>query len=178
MQIDVRPACAGDAEAIARVHVDTWRSAYAGIVPAGLLSSLSYSKRAAVWARVIGDASQFTHVSEDGPLTVGFVNAGRNRGAERQFDGELYAIYVLESHQRRGVGKLLVRATVERLVEAGLRSLIVWVLRSNPAHVFYERLGGCEAGRKIVALGGADLEETAYGWPDARELLARCPSRR
>ena len=47
--ITVRPAQVKDAEAIARVHVDSWRTSYAGIIDAEHLASLSVVERAERW---------------------------------------------------------------------------------------------------------------------------------
>ncbi|MER3443492.1 MAG: GNAT family N-acetyltransferase, partial [Meiothermus sp.] len=45
----VRPARPDDAPAIARVHVDSWRETYAGIVPNEFLAGLSYERREQMW---------------------------------------------------------------------------------------------------------------------------------
>lgn len=37
----IRPATPKDAQGIAWVHVDTWRAAYAGLIPANVLAQLS-----------------------------------------------------------------------------------------------------------------------------------------
>ena len=49
----VREAMPCDAAAIARVHVDAWRTTYRGIVPDEYLSSLSYEKSQQRWERLL-----------------------------------------------------------------------------------------------------------------------------
>ncbi len=46
-----------DAPAIARVHVDTWRTTYRGIVPEDYLATLSYEKRESRWAQMLSTAA-------------------------------------------------------------------------------------------------------------------------
>src|SRR5918998_4172552 len=46
----VREARPADAAGIARVHVDTWRTTYRGIVPDDHLDALSYEARERFWA--------------------------------------------------------------------------------------------------------------------------------
>jgi hypothetical protein len=46
MEFEVRRAVSGDAASIARVHVESWRSTYAGIVPEAYLRSLDVDLRA------------------------------------------------------------------------------------------------------------------------------------
>ncbi len=51
--IRTRRADPSDAGAIARVHVDTWRTAYAGILPAAFLAGLSFAEREAMWSQAL-----------------------------------------------------------------------------------------------------------------------------
>jgi ribosomal protein S18 acetylase RimI-like enzyme len=96
---------------------------------------------------------------------VGFASGGRERAGEKGFEGELYAIYVLDEAQRRGFGRELVRAMVESLRHLGLDNMIIWVLRDNrPAREFYERLGGDYVRSQPITIGSATLEEVSYGW--------------
>jgi ribosomal protein S18 acetylase RimI-like enzyme len=161
----VRPALQGDAEAIARVHVATWRSAYHGVLPDDFLASLSEAHYADRWRRVIGDGSSSVHVVEQPDGIVGFASGGRERAGENGFAGELYAIYVLDSAQRQGHGRELVRAVAGALREMKLKDMLVWVLRDNPsARQFYERLGGIYVRSQPITIGTATLEEVSYGW--------------
>ena len=49
----IREASPSDAAAIARVHVDSWRTTYAGIVPADYLANLSYTRREQFWCDIL-----------------------------------------------------------------------------------------------------------------------------
>jgi len=139
----VRPAALEDAEAIARVNVATWRSAYRDLLPADFLAALNEANYAERWTRVIGEGTSRVFVVEEPGGIVGFASGGRERAGEHGFEGELYAIYVLDSAERRGHGRELVRAVAGALREMKLPDMIVWVLRDNaPARRFYERLGG------------------------------------
>jgi len=167
----IRRAIAGDAAAIARVHVDTWRTTYRDIVSEEYLAKLSYEERESLWRRVVTDPKQFTFVAEEAGRIVGFANGGRNRGSEAEYSGELYAVYLLEAHQQRGVGLRLTVAVAQELMKTSMRSMIVWVLKDNPACGFYRKLGGKQVGSKVMVLGDRTLEEIAFGWTDIRDLL-------
>ena len=175
MAITIRPSEASDAAAIARVHVDSWRTTYPGIVPDDYLNSLlSYEQREEFWEELLtqGESTTFACVAEDtsGPV-VGFASAGSERSGEAAYKGELYTIYILDSHQRQGIGRRLVCAAAERLVQRDLDSMLVWVLADNrPARSFYEALGGREVRQAPIEIGGILLTEVAYGWPDIRGL--------
>ena len=174
MDVRVRAANPSDACPIARVHVDTWRTTYTGIVPAEYLAGLSYRDRESRWEEILRTdqpaKSNFVAETEEGDI-VGFAGGGPERGGSRAYLGELYAIYLLEGYQRNGVGRRLVSAVAQRLLVDGLRSMLVWVLQDNhPACRFYESLGGQEVGRKTITIGGTDIVEVSYGWRDVAGL--------
>jgi ribosomal protein S18 acetylase RimI-like enzyme len=161
----VRPAHIHDASAIARVHVDSWRSTYQGLLPEAFLASLTEPAYTERWSRVLEEGSSRVYVAEDDGEVVGFASGGRERAGESGYGGELYAIYVLASAQRRGHGRELVRSVVDGLREMDLTDMIIWVLRDNrPARLFYERLGGTYVRAQPITIGPATLEEVSYGW--------------
>ncbi|MDE0131719.1 MAG: GNAT family N-acetyltransferase [bacterium] len=172
--VRIRAARVTDASPIARVHIDSWRATYAGLMPAGFLRSLSYPERASWWEEILAKdpPAMSTFVAEaPGGEVVGFVGGGREREANADFGAELYAIYVYEDYQRRGVGRRLVSALAGALSERGLSSMLLWVLEDNPgARSFYESLGGEELGTQTITIGGEDLTEVAYGWRDIESL--------
>lgn len=174
--IIIREADVSDAAAIARVHVDSWRTTYTGIVPEDYLANLSYSRREQIWYAALSASGSpsFVYVAEDAAGgVVGFASAGPERSGHAVYKGELYAIYILASHQRRGIGRRLTQAVVKRLMEAGIHSMLVWVLADNPFRAFYEALGGRPVTEQEITIGGARLIEVAYGWRDIHVLLDR-----
>jgi ribosomal protein S18 acetylase RimI-like enzyme len=161
----VRPATLDDAAAIARVHVASWRTTYRGLLADDFLASLGEEPYTDRWRRVIGDGLSRVFVAEEDEEIAGFASCGRERAGETGFAGELYAIYVLDSAQRHGHGRELVRAVAGTLREMRLGDMIVWVLRDNtPARHFYERLGGVYVRAQPITIGAVTLEEVSYGW--------------
>ncbi len=172
----VREASLNDAPAIARVHVDTWRTAYRGIVPEDHLAKLSYDKRVNIWAQMLSTATEdnhFVYVVEDrtGQI-IAFADGGPERTSDPVYKGELYAIYILDAYQRQGIGRRLTLSVVERLSQLEFNSMLVWVLADNPACRFYKALGGQKVYEKQIEIGGVVFNELAYGWTDTRVLMA------
>jgi ribosomal protein S18 acetylase RimI-like enzyme len=171
----IRDATLADVPAIARIHVDSWRATYRGLMPDDLLAGLSYERRERQWVQAITAASEgrgCTVVADEGAI-VGFADGGRCQG-DWGYDGELYAIYLAETHQGRGLGKALFLAVAERLAAQGKRSMLIWVLDTNAlGRGFYEALGGVLVGEKTETRGDASLHEVSYGWPDLADLLTR-----
>jgi GNAT superfamily N-acetyltransferase len=172
----IRAASPTDATAIARVHVDSWRTTYAGIVPADYLANLSYAQREQFWRDILSTSTPAGCVyvaAQDAGEIVGFASGGPERSGDALYRGELYAIYLLASYQRQGLGRRLTMAVVQRLLHCGLASMLVWVLATNPGRAFYATLGGQQVYEKEITIGAAPLLEVAYGWPDLRELVQR-----
>jgi ribosomal protein S18 acetylase RimI-like enzyme len=167
----VRRATLDDAEAIARVHVATWRTAYRNALPPDFLGSLSEAHYADRWHRVIGEGADRVFVVEEPEGIVGFASGGRERAGESGYAGELYSIYVLQEAERRGYGRELVRAVAGALRDMKLADMLVWVLGENtPARRFYERLGGVYVRSQQITVGATTLEEVSYGWQSLDEI--------
>jgi ribosomal protein S18 acetylase RimI-like enzyme len=175
-EVTIRPARPADARGIARLDVETWRTAYAGVLSTSYLVGLSERRREAGWRSVILREPRDVRVAVDarGGI-VGFGSCGANRG-DRFFAGEVFTLYVAPDWQNQGIGRRLLIALFRRLVAAGRDSAIVWVLRDNPARFFYERLGARQVSRKPIAVGGMAVEAIAYGWRDLPGFLATVSS--
>ena len=173
MDFRIRAAIPKDAGPMARVHVDSWRTSYAGIVPDDHLAQLSYRGRELTWVDILsGDHGNFVAETDTGEV-VGFAGGGPERDGDPVYCGELYGLYLLREFQRRGIGRSLVSVVAERLLTDGFSSMLLWVLEDNhPARRFYGSLGGKPVGCKTVTIGGANLVELAYGWRDITSLAA------
>ena len=176
----VRDAQAADAEAIARVHVDSWRTTYKGIIPQSYLDGLNYEMRANYWRYHLGEYDVRSDLipewavvlAEEEDLVVGFAAGGTERTGHATYTAELGAIYLLQPFQRQGIGRRLVETMAGRLAGQGHSAMLVRVLAKNPARGFYEALGGRLVDRQTITVAGARLEQLAYGWDDLL-LLAR-----
>jgi GNAT superfamily N-acetyltransferase len=165
----VREATTDDILGIARVHVDTWRTAYRGIVPGDFLATLTYEGKESLWTLILSHPTpkSCVYVAEDEQgQVVGFASGGPIRTQNNRYKGELNAIYILESHQGKGIGRQLVSAIANSLAQNGMTSMLIWVFADNPARRFYERLGGAKVDEKQFEIGGVALTEVAYGWAD------------
>lgn len=166
--LTIRPAETEDAPAIAKVHVDTWRMAYRGIVPQDYLDTMTVQNRTIGWVRLLQRSSDLvTLVSEDdNGRVVGFASGGRLRHRDPRFEAEISSLYISPRAQRGGHGRRLFMALSNRLSQRGLRGLFVWVLAENAARGFYEVLGGREVNEITRDFAGVPLREIGYGWAE------------
>lgn len=174
--VRIRPGRPGDADAIARVYVESWRSAYAGLIPNGVLVRMSTSAQAREWGqqlsrRNIADAVLVADLPGAG--IIGFGSCGIARRSLLPQAGEIFTLYVAPEHQERGIGRALLFRLFEGLTDRGLDSAIVWVLAQNPARFFYEAMGGRRIAAKQERLWNTILPQVAYGWDDLRLIQSR-----
>jgi ribosomal protein S18 acetylase RimI-like enzyme len=173
----IRRAVVGDARGIARVHVETWRSAYAGILPDRVMVQMSVDDKAAAWRRLIArqGGGEAVHVALTADNTlVGFASCGPAGPGMIEYVGEIYTLYVLPDWQEQGFGRALLCQCFRALIEGGLDSAFLWVLADNPSRFFYEAMGGRRIGERDERLWGATVHEVAYGWRDLSSLPRPC----
>ena len=175
----IRPATEADCAEIGRVHVAAWRETYRGLVPDPVLDALSEEARAAQWRSGLARGAKgpivFVAEATDGSL-IGFGAAGPARDPKLACDSEVSALYILQSGQRRGIGRALLLQLAETLRRRGRRTMGLWVLAANsPARRFYEKLGGIAGATRSDQSDGWTCDEVAYVWHDL-DLTSAQPS--
>lgn len=162
--VDIRRAALNDAIAIADVHHDAWRSAYAGIIPYKALNAMLQRRRAEWWARAIRRSTQIL-VAEVGGEVVGYATLGPNRARQLAQKGEIYELYIKPEYQGIGLGGRLLRTARRRLADMGLKGTVVWALEDNTlALSFYRGAGGRDIAEGIECFDGKTLKKVAFVW--------------
>ena len=175
--IVIRPATAADARPIARVRIDTWRTAYRGLVPDAYLDAMDVEQSVALWQRVLdADAPNArVFVADQAGELVGFAAANRLAEPRHGLDAELSAVYVRHEFQRAGIGRQLVLAAARAQRASGATGLIVWSIAGNkPARAFYEALGGTVIVEQPFEWDGVPLTEVGYAFTDLDALIVAC----
>lgn len=168
--MEIRNAILTDAKGIAKVHVDSWKTTYANIIPDEYLNTLSYEEREQLWKNNISLGNVYVAENKEGKI-VGFSSGGKERSERyKNFNGELYAIYILKKYQGQGLGKLLVKPIIDELKNSEVYSMLVLVLEDNDSRYFYEALGGKKIDVIEVVISGKKLNELVYGWDDIRTI--------
>ena len=164
--MQVAHAAPEDARAVAEIHVDTWRVAYASVVPADYLASLSVERREAMWSECIATGAPELLVAKKVGVVQGWLSFGqcRDEGSPKT-EAEVWAIYVSPSAWSTGAGcSLWLRARQLMLVQ-GFRSCSLWVFPQNDRAIkFYRSVGFAPDGSapKSFELGGTQLQEVRY----------------
>ncbi|MBG9786057.1 GNAT family N-acetyltransferase [Shouchella lehensis] len=170
----IRRAKLDDAPAIAKVHVDSWKTTYQGIVPNDYLSNLSYQKRTELWKANIAKKDNYVVVAENNKgEIVGFGDAWKRETNKVENSGDLTSIYLLEEYQGEGVGKKLLKALFKNFKLLGYRKIFVEVLEENKTRYFYEYYGAKLVKSVQFIIGGKPLNELIYQWDNIDEVIEK-----
>ena len=168
----IREALPEDCPGIARVQVDSYRTAYAGLFPDSYLAQFTYEEQTQDWQEWLithADDLLLVAISPEGQV-AGYLLARAQPDIYPGYDGEILAMHVRQPEQGRGIGSELLQAAAAGLEGRGCRSVMLWTLKGNPVRKWYERLGGKVLGEKRFQVDGWDIVEVAYGWEELAVL--------
>lgn len=164
--VAIRSAAVSDAAEIARVHIRSWRQAYAGIVPEKHLATLDEAARTKRWEENLRNGPQDsvrTWIAAAKNQTLGFATIGPSRDEDSdKGDVEIYSIYLDPGMWGRGVARELMRSVLAE-VSPGT-PVTLWVMADNErARHFYRRHGFTPDGaERLDEIGGAEILEVRY----------------
>lgn len=165
-EVLVRTARLTDAQAVARIYVDSWRDTYPGILPTRALLGMDVERQAARWRNAIASPVHETVLVAEGDkgTIMGMTSLGRARDKDLGFDGEIYTLYVHPLVTGNGIGRTLLRKGFALLAERGCESCMIWAHAQNPARFFYQAMGGKLIAERVTCMMGASVPEAAFGW--------------
>ncbi|MEN7526064.1 GNAT family N-acetyltransferase [Cupriavidus sp. DL-D2] len=176
--IELVPATSADADLLASMHADSWRHAYAGLIPNEYLDVHAVNERLATWrARMLDGA--------EAPIEVTILRVdGQPAGfsclmplAEPGYGIYVDNLHVMQQYHGRGYGKTLMSHCACRAASQWPgKALFLYVLDGNvQAREFYRRLGGVESDMFNDPFPGTDFMVAVrrVTWEDADALVSR-----
>lgn len=170
--MQIRGAQPEDSPGIAKVQVDSYRTAYAGICSPAYLDALSVEEQETDWLNwSTTHPEDVVLVAEDDKGRIIAYALGRPEASIPGFDSELIALHVREKNQRMGIGRLLLWTVAQELRRRGCMSLMVWIYEASGAHAFYDRMGA----ERLEAEQAVDGQprEVARGWAEIEAAYRR-----
>lgn len=163
----IRSAHPNDAGTIARIHVDSWRAVYEGILPESYLLQLNYGMMVqSVRTGLLSPVNTYLIAEEPAGGAIGYICGGPERSGDPVYNGEVYELYITPGCQRQGAGRRLLSSLAAHLYNQKFYAMKVWVLASNPNHRFYEKAGGLYLNTRTISFAGRKLQAAAFGWID------------
>lgn len=135
-ELTIRAMTSADVKEVAYVHWKSWQETYAGLISEDYLlqRTLDYSIM-----RMRKDYQNTLVAVTDGEV-AGFLKYGPCRNYDLMNTGEVYAIYVLQKYQGKGIGYQLMNHALTCL--RAYPVIALWVLKGNDKAVaFYQRFG-------------------------------------
>lgn len=166
LAIAVRTARPDDAQAVARVYVESWHDTYPAILPTELLRAMTPRGQTARWRTAIqGGGRERVLVAETAAQgIVGMTSFGPAQDRALGLDGEVYTLYVAPDFVAQGVGGTLLQASFGALHASQFLSCVIWAHARNPARYFYEAMGGRLVAERSRRMMGTLVPEAAFGW--------------
>jgi ribosomal protein S18 acetylase RimI-like enzyme len=151
--VEIRRAGPADAPAIAEVHLHSHRETYVALIGEKDYWPSDLAERLSQWqALLAGEGLVF--VASEGDQIVGFVHALGSR---------ITTLYILASHQRRGIGRALMSRLCRALAGRGIATASLAVLAVNtPAIAFYRSLGARQSGTITIEEGPLRYDDRVF----------------
>ena len=173
--ITYRHATPLDAEAVGRLHADSWRRHYRGAYSDAYLDGGVVEERVAVWTERLGDdrRDRYTLVAVRDASIVGFAHTRLDE--DPVWGALLDNLHVSYVCTRQGVGRVLMSETARVLGErrpAG--GLYLWVLQQNTAaQAFYQAQGGICVEEAVGGPfpGGGRAPSLRLAWTSPAQLV-------
>lgn len=162
-----RTAITADAPAIARLHAESWRVAYRGMLQDDYLDRTIYAERQALWEERFRSApdKQYVVVAETAGSLTGFACVYGDEDAT--WGSFLDNLHVAPEQKRQGIGTVLMAEVAAWSLKSWpAAGMYLWVLESNTSGMrFYERLGGTPAGEGVwTPPDGGEYRKLRYAW--------------
>ncbi len=170
----LRQAVPSDAETIAALHSESWRSAYRNILSNEYLDGVIFDERRNYWQKSL-DAPEperrFILIAEQAGETVAFVSVYLDE--EPDYGALLNNLHVLPCLKGQGLGKLLMSEAAQWTLSQNVQQMHLWVFEANAeARKFYEALAGQVVEEKLKSIaGGAERNLLRYGWFNLSVLI-------
>lgn len=172
--MQIRRAKLDDASGIAKVHVDSWRTTYKGIIPNDFLNNLSYEQRTELWKQnILRDASYVVIACNHEGQIIGFADAWKRETNVVENSCDLTSIYLLKEYQGKGIGKKLLKELFWYFKQLSYKKIFVEVLEENKTHLFYEYYGAKLVETVQIKINGKVLNELIYEWNNVDEVIEK-----
>ncbi|MFD0676798.1 MULTISPECIES: GNAT family N-acetyltransferase [unclassified Paenibacillus] len=160
-EVEIRWAEYTDWKVLAHVHSESYRNAYSGIIPDYFLERFTVAKREEYYQKSLSEGIEKIALLVVDNQAAGCMIVGKchDDDLDEKY-GEIEAIYLLDAHRGKGLGKVFINWGIDRLKEFGYVKASLWVLKENiNAISFYERLGFVFDGAERLINRGKELAQ-------------------
>ena len=163
----IRRAIKEDSYNIAKLIVESWQTAYKGLINDNYLNNLSVSDRITNWENNILNQNENNniYVYEEDNKILGVIRFGTPDDKSSNYNSEIHVLYVEPTLKRKGIGTKLFNFAKNYFIEKNTTNMIIWCLKNNmPSIKFYEKMGGTIVTSKKAVIHNIELEEAGLSY--------------
>ena len=163
----IRKAVKEDSYSIAKLIVESWQTAYKGLIGNDYLNSLSVLDRTDGWKNNILNQNEINHiyVYEEDNKIFGVIRFGKPDNELSNYNSEIHVLYVEPSFKRKGIGTKLFNFAKKYFIEKNTTDMIIWCLKNSiPSIKFYEKMGGNIVSSRKAVIHNIELEEVGLSY--------------
>jgi len=158
--LNIRSAINRDLPDIASLHIQSWRDAYAGVLPASFLGAPLEREFTSYWRDMNIQARDVVLVAESKGL-CGFIAVWCR--PKPYIDN----LHIKPSFRSKNIGSALLTSAAEELRAQRHTTAYLWVFESNAKAVrFYERMGGVITEKSPQDIFGYSIPSLKVEWSD------------
>ncbi|UXI04238.1 GNAT family N-acetyltransferase [Photobacterium sp. TY1-4] len=140
MEINLRKAVLTDVQDIAQIHVNSWKSAFDGLMPADYINGFTISSRIEEWRNTISTSAESVVVAESGNKVVGFMSYFVH--PENAETIELSKLYLCPSVYGQRLGSKFIAHLDQESQALEAKNINLYVLDNNKSAItFYSKHG-------------------------------------
>jgi len=155
----IRAAELKDIDAIAKIIVSAWKTAYIGIIDPEYSNNLNYNRFIKIFTENIQKKKETILVNDENGIN-GFVSGIKHDNS--QYDCEIVGLYIKPEYQGKGIGKKLVEEIIKHFKRENKKNLIIWTLDNAKNNGFYKKLGCEKKEYKNIEIGGKEYKGVGF----------------
>ncbi|MHB1484312.1 MAG: GNAT family N-acetyltransferase [Saccharofermentanales bacterium] len=142
-RFSIRKAVPSDADDMAYIICESWKSAYKDIItPEELERKTDIEKRKALFRETIPAGKGYYLIAFTDDVPCGLCYFCDSRDDDMAGFAEIVAFYTLEEYWGRGIGKKIMDSALSEISRLGYNNVMLWVFEKNArARKFYEKCG-------------------------------------
>jgi len=172
--MNIRNAEHSDADAIALIHAESWRSSYRGILSDEFLDGAVWDERRSFWQkrmRESGTEKRLILLACEANEVLAFLCLYLD--ADPRWGALLDNLHIVPGMRGRGFGSMMIsRAAAWVLQQRPGSGMYLWVYEQNlEARGFYDKLGGLQGETLLKrTVEGKQVSTLRYVWRDLHAL--------
>lgn len=159
MNSTIRKVQQGDEKTLAYIQTESWKAAFAEILPADLLKRCTdIDKAEKMYSGLLKDNIGNGYILEINNKAHCIAYWDASREADMAGYAELICIHSLQDGWRHGYGSQMMIRVLDDIRNAGFNKVMLWVFKENTRAIsFYEKHGFTANGKSQEALGATEV---------------------